>query len=49
MKRILGVSIGVTALKTALKEKKTTIDKVLKMATRLGVDHRVMGYIEALS
>lgn len=49
MKRIIGVSIGVTALKTALKEKKTTIDKVLKMATRLGVDHRVMGYIEALS
>lgn len=49
MKRILGVSIAVGALKVAIKEKKTTLSEILKMATRLGVDHRVMSYIEALS
>ena len=49
MKRVVGVSIGVSALKRALKEKKTTLWKVLKLATQLGVDHRVMSYIEALS
>jgi len=49
LKRILGVSVGVSALKTALADKKTTLDKVLRMATQLKVDHRVMNYLEALS
>ena len=49
MKRIVGITVGVSALKRALKEKKTTLGKVLKLATQLGVDHRVMSYIEALS
>ncbi|MGE3757062.1 MAG: type IV toxin-antitoxin system AbiEi family antitoxin domain-containing protein [Pseudobdellovibrionaceae bacterium] len=49
MKRILGVQIGVGALKSALKEKKTTLGKILKMAKLLGVDHRIMIYIEALA
>ena len=49
MKRVLGVTLAVSALKNALQEKKTTLDKILKMATQLGVDHRVMSYIEALS
>ncbi len=49
MKRTLGFTIGVSALKTALKQKKTTLDKVIKMAVQLGVVHRVMNYIEALS
>ena len=49
MKRVLGVTLAVSALKSALQEKKTTLDKILKMATQLGVDDRVMSYIEALS
>jgi predicted transcriptional regulator of viral defense system len=48
-KRALGFSIGVSALKSALQNKKTSLDKIIKMATQLGVDHRVMSYIEALS
>ncbi len=48
-KRVLGFSIGVGALKSALQNKKTSLDKIIKMATQLGVDHRVMSYIEALS
>ena len=48
-KRVLGFSVGVSALKSALQGKKTTLDKIIKMATQLGVDHRVMSYIEALS
>ncbi|MBL7670922.1 MAG: hypothetical protein JNM39_10595 [Bdellovibrionaceae bacterium] len=49
MKRILGPQIGIDALKTALKEKKTTLDKVLRMAKSLGVDHRIQNYIEVLA
>jgi len=49
MKKILGVQVGMAALKSALREKKTTLDRVLKMAKALGVSHRVMSYIEALA
>ena len=49
MKRILGPQIGIDALKTALREKKTTLDKVLRMAKSLGVDHRIQNYIEVLA
>jgi|GEM_PF-3860588 len=49
MKRIVGISMGVGALKRALKEKKITLVKILKVVTQLGVDHRVINYIEALS
>lgn len=48
-KRILGPSLGIRALKNAIQGKKTSLDKILKMATQLGVDHRIMSYIEALS
>lgn len=48
-KRSLGFQLGVSALKDALKDKKTTLAKIIKMATQLGLDHRIMSYIEALS
>lgn len=48
LKRILG-TVGVEALKTALSQKKTTLDRILKIATALKVDHRIMNYIEALA
>jgi predicted transcriptional regulator of viral defense system len=41
--------IGIQALKSALKDEKTTLDKILKSAKALKVDHRVMSYIEALA
>ncbi len=49
LKRIVGVNVGVGALKTALSSRKTTLNKILTMATKLRVDHRVMSYLEALS
>lgn len=49
LKRILSVQVGMSAFKSALNDKKTTLDKVFKMAKALGVDHRVMAYIEALA
>jgi predicted transcriptional regulator of viral defense system len=49
LKRIVGVSVGVSALKAALTQKKTTLDKILKTATQLRVDHQIMSYIEALA
>lgn len=49
MKRILGPQIGIDALKTALREKKTTLDKIFRMAKSLGVDHRIQNYIEVLA
>ncbi len=49
LKKIIGVQIGVDALKTSLKDKKTNLDKVLRMAISLGVDHRIRNYIEVLA
>lgn len=49
LKRILSVQIGMSAFKSALSDKKTTLDKVFKMTKALGVDHRVKAYIEALT
>ncbi len=49
MKRLLSVHIGVAALKVAVKTKKTTLDKVLKMAKLMDVEHRLSNYIEALA
>lgn len=48
-KRIVGVNVGVSALKTALAQKKTTLDKILKMAKELRVDHQIMSYLEAMA
>ncbi|MBK9039937.1 MAG: hypothetical protein IPL83_12370 [Bdellovibrionales bacterium] len=49
MKRILGPQIGIDALKTALREKKTALDKIIRMAKSLGVDHRISNYVEVLA
>lgn len=48
MKRILGQQIGIDALKNALREKKTTLDEILRMAKLLEVYHRISRYIEVL-
>ena len=45
----LGSTLGIEALKRAIFEKKTTLGKVLDMATKLKVSHRILSYIEALS
>lgn len=47
-KRLLGAQVGVEALRQAIKDKKTTFDKVLEMAVQLGVKHRIITYIEAM-
>ena len=48
-KRLLGTQIALEGLRQAMKGNKTTLDKVLKMAARLQVEHRVIAYIEALA
>lgn len=48
-KRIIGVNIGISALKMALAQKKTTLDKILKMAKELHVDHQIINYLEAFA
>ncbi len=48
-KRRLGTQTAVEALRQAISDKKSTLDKVLKMATRLKVEHRIIAYIEALA
>lgn len=45
----LGSQIGVEGLRNAIRSKKTTLGKVLDMAKQLGVTHRILPYIEALS
>lgn len=41
--------LGIVALKRATKDKKTTFNKVVEMATKLDVYHRIFPYIQALS
>ncbi len=48
-KRLLGTQTAVDALRQSIKDKKTTLDKVLKMAVRLKVEHRIVTYVEALA
>lgn len=48
-KRLIGTQTAVEALRQAIKDQKTTLGKVLKMATRLKVEHRIITYIEALA
>jgi len=48
-KRLIGTQTAVEGLRQAIKDKKTTLDHVLKMATRLKVEHRIITYIEALA
>lgn len=46
---IISPRMGIDALKTALTSKKTSVAKVLKIATQLGMEHRIIPYVEALS
>lgn len=48
-RRLLGTQTAVEALRQAIVTRKTTLDKVLRMATRLQVEHRILMYIEALA
>ena len=48
-KRWLGSQTAVEALRQAIKDQKTTLDKVLRMAVRLKVEHRIITTIEALA
>lgn len=48
-KRLVGTQTAVEAFRQAIKDKKTTLDKVLRMATRLKMEHRIITYIEALA
>ncbi len=48
-KRRLGSDVAISALKAAVREKKTTLSDVLKVAGDLGVQHRIVPYIETLA
>lgn len=48
-KKLVGHQIGLEALKSALKSKKTNLGRVLDMATKLKVDHRIRDYLEVFS
>ena len=45
----VGTQIAAESLRRAVQSKKTTLGKIMDMANRLGVAHRVRPYIEALS
>jgi predicted transcriptional regulator of viral defense system len=49
LKALVPNRLGIDALKSAISNKKTSANKVLKIASDLGVKHRVLPYIEALS
>lgn len=49
LKALVSPRLGVDALKSAISSKKTSASKILQIATGLGVKHRVLPYIEALS
>jgi predicted transcriptional regulator of viral defense system len=49
LKAIISPRMGIDALKRAIATKKTTATKVLHLASAMGVHHRVVPYVEALS
>lgn len=49
LKALISPRMGIDALKIAISMKRTSANKVLRVATELGVKHRVLNYIEALS
>ena len=48
-KALLAPRVGIDALKKAINEKKTSVSKIIEMSNSLGVKHRILAYIEALS
>jgi predicted transcriptional regulator of viral defense system len=47
-KKIIGTNVAISAIKSAIREKKTTLSKIAKMSQLLGVEHRIYQYIESL-
>lgn len=47
--RLIGINTGMEAIKRALKEKKTSLNNIYSMGKKLGVSHRIMAYMKALS
>ena len=45
----IGTQIGTEALLKAIQSKETTLGKIMDMAVKLKVDHRIRPYIEALA
>jgi len=48
-KALISPRFGIDAIKLAISTKKTTAHKILEMSNALGVKHRILPYIEALS
>lgn len=48
-RRLIGNQVALEALKKAISQKKVKPGNVLDMAKKMGVEHRVLPYIEALS
>lgn len=48
-RRLIGNQVAIEALKKAISLKKVKLGNVLDMAKKMGVEHRVLPYIEALS
>ena len=48
-RKLIGNQMAIEALKRAISQKKVKIGNVLDMAKRMGVENRVIPYIEALS
>ncbi len=45
----LGTQVGIEALRKAVSSRKTTLGKIVDLACQLGVTHRILPYVEALS
>jgi predicted transcriptional regulator of viral defense system len=48
LRKVIGTSEVMSAIKKAIASKQTTLSKLIHMAKDLGVDHRVLPYIEGL-
>ena len=49
MRSVVGTQVGIEALRRALRKRATSLSRVMEMARKLGVQHRVLPYVEALS
>lgn len=48
-KKIIGTHTTILAIKTAINKKETTLAKLIDIATKLGVEHRLHTYFESLA
>lgn len=48
-RKLIGTSVAIEGLRKALKLRKVTLSEILKVAERLGVEHRIHPYIESFS